>query len=98
MKLPLPDVQLPCDVVVAPRVKPLGQVSVRVTPEAIDGPALLTTIAYVCVEESRIETLVTPSDFVTDRSALVLTVVVLLAMLLFEFGSGVLLVTLALFV
>ena len=43
-------------------------------------------------------TLVTPSDFVTDRSALVTTVVVLLAVLLLEFGSGVLLVTLTLFV
>src|SRR5258706_420465 len=34
VKLPPLEVQLPCDVVVAPRVKPPGQESVRVTPIA----------------------------------------------------------------
>ena len=43
-------------------------------------------------------TVVTPSDFVTVRSALVMTMVDLTAVLLLEFGSGVLLVTLTLFV
>ena len=43
-------------------------------------------------------TVVTPSDFVTDKSALEMTVVTLLAALLLKFGSGVLLVTLTLFV
>ena len=43
VKLP-PDVQLPCEAVMAPSVKALGQVSARVTPDAADGPALLTVI------------------------------------------------------
>ena len=43
-------------------------------------------------------TVVTPSDFVTDRSELVLTVTVLLEVLLPVLLSGVLLLTLTVFV
>ena len=44
VKLPPLGVQLPCEVLRLPSMKPLGQVSVRVTPAAGDGPALLTVI------------------------------------------------------
>jgi hypothetical protein len=39
--------QLPCDGVTAPRLKPAGQVSVTPTPVASDGPAFATVIVYV---------------------------------------------------
>ena len=44
MKLPLLGVQLPCEVLMVPSVKPPGQVSVRVTLAADEGPALLSVI------------------------------------------------------
>ena len=78
-KLPS-EVQRPCELVRLPSVKPLGQVSVRVALAAIDGPLLPTVIVYVRVIPSPAVTVVTPSDCVTDRSALVTTVTVLLAL------------------
>src|SRR5438128_386070 len=80
VKLPPPEVQLPCDVVVALRVKPPGQESVRDTPIACDGPALCTVIVYVRVTPSPAATVVTPSLLVTDKSSLVVTVSVSLTL------------------
>jgi hypothetical protein len=87
---------VPCDVVVVPRLKPAGQVSLRVTPEARDGPEFLTVIVYV--PPPRSVTLVRPSVLVTDKSALVMIVVVSLALLFPVTLSGVVLVTLAVLV
>src|SRR5947208_1965990 len=92
------EVQLPCEAVIVPRVKPPGQVSTRLTLAAGAGPALLTVIVYVRVIPSPAVTVVTPSDFVTDRSELVLTVTVLLDVLLPASPSGVLLLTPTVFV
>src|SRR5437868_3365046 len=95
VKLPVPvlGLQEPCVVVTPVRVKPAGQVSVRLTFNACDGPLLLTTIVYVRVTPSPAVTDVTPSLLLTDKSALVVTVSVSLAVLLAVFGSDVLLVT-----
>ena len=79
-------------------MNPLGQFSARWTPATADGPALLTIIVYVRVIPSPAVTLVTPSVVEMDTSATVTTVVLLLAVLLPEFGSGVLLMTLTVFV
>src|SRR5207244_3108261 len=95
-KLPVPEVQVPWDGVVVPRVKPLGQVSVRLTPVASEGPAFVTVIVYA--RESPFITAVTPSVLVTDKSALVATVSVSLAELLPGVGSEVLLLTITLLV
>src|SRR5436853_178899 len=92
------EVQLPCEAVMVPRVNPLGQFSARLTPATADGPALLTMIVYVRLIRSPAVTLVTPSVFEIDRSAVVTTVVLLFAVLLLEFGSGALLVVLTVFV
>src|SRR5437016_12645629 len=92
------EVQLPCEAVIVPRVKPPGQVSTRLTLAAGAGPALPTMIVYVRLIRSPAVTLVTPSVFEMDRSAVVTTVVLLFAVLLLEFRSGVLLVALTVFV
>jgi hypothetical protein len=73
VKLGLP-VQVPCEGVTVPCANPAGHVSLSETPCAFDGPALFTVIRYVYVTPSPAVTLVTPSDFVTDRSAEVVTV------------------------
>src|SRR5205814_582845 len=96
-KLPVPEVQVPWDVVVAPRVKPLGHESVRLTPTACDGPAFVTVITYVWFSPTI--TVVTKSFLVTVRSAVLLTTVsVSLAVLLVGLGSVVSVVTLTVLV
>ena len=60
-------------------MKPVGQVSDRDTAVELPGPALLTVIVYVRTTPSPAVTLVTPSVFVTDRSAWFATVVVAVA-------------------
>ena len=97
VKLGVPE-QLPCDGVTVPRVNPAGHVSLRLTAVASDGPALLTVIVYVCVVGAPAITDATPSVFVTDRSALRVTVFVSLALLFPAAGSDTPLVTLAVFV
>lgn len=64
-----------------------GSVSVRVTPVAALGPALLTICVNVRVLPAAIGTV--PALLVTDRSAEAPTYVVTLALLLPEFGSDV---------
>ena len=56
-----------------PWLKPAGHASESATFCASEGPPLLTVIVYVRVMPSPAVTVVTPSDFVTDRSAEVLT-------------------------
>src|SRR2546423_1677990 len=68
-----PPVQLPCEGVTVPWAKPAGHVSASDTACASDGPALCTVIVYVRTTASPAVTSVTPSDFVTDRSAEVFT-------------------------
>src|SRR5262249_12978574 len=80
-------VQVPCDGVIVPWVKPLGQVSLSVVPVASDGPALLTVIVYVCVMPSPATTVERPSSLVTDSVAVVRTVLVSLAVLFVVSGS-----------
>jgi hypothetical protein len=86
LKLGLP-VQVPCEGVTVPRANPAGQVSLSDTACASDGPSLWTVIAYVYVVPSPAVTLVTESDFVTDRSAEVVTVFESVPVLLLPSGS-----------
>src|SRR5438094_506219 len=66
-----------------PRVKPAGQVSVKVTLWASEGPALLLRSEERRVgKEWRAVTLVTRSVLMIDRSALVVTVLESVAVLL----------------
>jgi hypothetical protein len=88
VKVGLP-VHVPCEGVTVPCANPAGQVSLSDTPCAFDGPALFTVIVYVRVTPSPAVTLVTPSVFVTDRSADVVTVFESVAALLRLFGSPV---------
>jgi len=89
---------VPCVVVMPVRVKPLGQVSLRLAFIASDGPRFLTVIVYVWVTPSPAVTVMTPSLLVTDKSALVTTVSLSLAVLLAVLLSGVLLLTLTVLV
>ena len=68
-------------------MKPAGQVSERLTPVAVLGPALRTVMVKVRVRPSPAVTVVTPSLLVTERSADVATVVVVVALSLAAFGS-----------
>jgi hypothetical protein len=86
LKLGLP-VQVPCEGVTVPWANPAGHVSFNDTACASDGPPLLTVIKYVYVVPSPAVTLVTPSVFVTDRSADVFTTFESVAALLRLFGS-----------
>src|SRR5207253_6587047 len=70
-----------------PRVNPVGHVSAIETFCASEGPELLTVIVYVRVTPSPAVTVVTPSSFVTDRFAEVVTVFESVAVLLPEAGS-----------
>src|SRR6476646_1120194 len=67
LKLGLP-VQVPWLALMAPRLKPAGKVSVRVTAVASEGPALVTVMVYVTVVEPA-TTVVSESVLVTARSA-----------------------------
>ena len=58
-----------------PRVNPAGHVSDRITDAASEGAPFDTVIVYVCGVEPSATTLETPSVFVTETSAEVLTVV-----------------------
>ena len=75
LKLGLP-VQVPCEGVTVPRLKPAGKVSVRLTLVAAAGPALETVIVYVCTVAAPAVTLVTPSLFAIARFAVALKVAV----------------------
>jgi hypothetical protein len=93
VKLGVPT-QVPCDVVTVPRVKPAGNVSASETACASDWSAgFVTVIVYVWVTPSPATTLVTPSDFVTERFADVVTVFESVAVLLLVFPSSVVVVT-----
>jgi hypothetical protein len=94
VKLGLP-LQVPCEGVTVPRVNPAGHVSARDTAAAFEGPALLTVIVYVRTTPSPAVTLVTPSVFVTERFAEVVTVFESVAVLLALFGSVVVELTVA---
>src|SRR5262245_22097991 len=89
---------VPCDGVTVPWLKPAGQVSVRLTPVAADGPAFATVIVYVYVTPSPATTVATPSVFVTSTSALASTVFVSVAVLFPGAGSVASLLTVAEFV
>src|SRR2546429_531676 len=92
VKLPVPVLGLQLAEVPV-RLKPVGHVSLTITLAACDGPLFVTVIVYVRVMPSPAVTVVTPSSFFTDKSALVLTVFVSLAVLLAVLGSDVVLLT-----
>jgi hypothetical protein len=88
--------QVPWVAVADTNVTPLGRVSVRVTPVAPLGPALLTLTVYVSVPAT-----ITGSGLsalVTETSAEAVTVVVALALLFALLGSAWVAVTVALLV
>jgi hypothetical protein len=75
---------------------PAGNVSVKLTPVALLGPALLTLTVYVRVLAATTGSGL--SALVTDRSAEAVTVVLALALLFALLGSASVAVTLALLV
>src|SRR5438309_201786 len=84
--------------VVEPSAKPAGKVSATDTLWASDGPLLCTVIDRKSVVQGKAVTVVARSVLLMDRSALVLTVPVSRALLLFVLGSLVLLLTVAVLV
>src|SRR5947199_204538 len=90
--------KLPTLAVAVPSVNAEGKASATDTLWASDGPQLCTVMVEVCLTPSPAVTDGTPPVLLMDRSALVLTVSVSLALLLFVLGSLVLLLTVAVLV